>query len=397
VRILCTSLPADDLGLPSRLLPVAGELRERGHEIAFCNPAPAPSRLIASAGFGNLPIGPPVAPKIVVERTSPIIDSDHLFSIVGYCDPDFTANDIENWKQVIRDWRTDLVLDSFGVGACTAARILNVPQVQILQGDLHPDNRFTWWLPSASAPSPVEVFNQLLADAGLPPVDRAARLCLGTASAVVGCPSTDPVPDPTLPHVGALSWGDPHAALPASIPPAGNRPLVYLYCGNPTYRAGGGSNVVLDSAIEALGDADLDVIVGAGNQTLLASLPANFVAVEYAPGQALARRADVMIHHGGHGSTLTTLAAGTPALIIPTFSERESSARRVAALGAGRCLVPEGPGLGAHHVNTQSVDDAVHALVTTTSYRQAAQAVQHELAALPGSRGVADTVEAHSA
>jgi UDP:flavonoid glycosyltransferase YjiC (YdhE family) len=104
-----------------------------------------------------------------------------------------------------------------------------------------------------------------------------------------------------------------------------------------------------------------------------------------------------MIHHGGHGSTLTALAAGTPALIIPTFSERESNARRVAAVGAGICLVPEGTGLGAHHLDNQSVRDAIHALLTTTSYRQAAQAVRHELAALPGSHGVADIGEAQSA
>jgi hypothetical protein len=329
-----------------------------------------------------------------VERTWPIIDSDHLFSMVGYCDPDFTANDVENWKRVIRDWRTDLVLDSFGVGACTAARLLNIAQVQILQGDFHPDNRFTWWLPPTSAPSPVDVFNQLLADAGLPRVDRAARLCLGTATAVVGSASTDPVPASTLPHVGALSWGDPNAALPAAIPPPGTRPLIYLYCGNPAYGAGGGSNVVLDSAIEALGDTDLDVIVGAGNQTLLDSLPANFVAFTYAPGQALARRADVMVHHGGHGSTLTALAAGTPALIIPTFSERESNARRVAALDAGICLVPDGVGLGAQHLESQRVADAVHTLLTDPTYRHGAQAVRDELAALPGARGVADIVDA---
>jgi len=393
VRILCTSLPADDLGLPSRLLPVAVELRERGHEVAFCNPAPAPSRLIDSAGFENLPIGPPVVPKDVVERSWPLIDSDHLFSMVGYCDPDFTANDIENWKQVMRDWRTDLVLDSFGVGACTAARMLDIAQVQILQGAFHPDNRFTWWLPPTSAPSPVQVFNQHLAGAGLPPVDRAARLCLGTATAVVGSASTDPVPDLTLPHVGALSWGDSHAALPASVPPPGERPLVYLYCGNPTYR-GGRSNVVLDSAIEALGDSDLDVIVGAGNQTLLDSLPANFVMLQYAPGQALARRADLMVHHGGHGSTLTALAAGTPALIIPTFSERESNARRVAALGAGICLTPEGVGLGAQYLDSRQMGEAVNTLLGDPTYRRGAEAVREELAALPGAPAVADMVDA---
>ena len=50
-----------------------------------------------------------------------------------------------------------------------------------------------------------------------------------------------------------------------------------------------------------------------------------------------------MIHRGGHGSTLTALAAGTPALIFPTYSERESNARRVVALDAGSVLFPKEP------------------------------------------------------
>jgi len=43
----------------------------------------------------------------------------------------------------------------------------------------------------------------------------------------------------------------------------------------------------------------------------------------------MAERCDLMVHHGGHGSVMTALAAGTPAVIIPTITERERSARRV--------------------------------------------------------------------
>jgi len=94
-------------------------------------------------------------------------------------------------------------------------RILGIPLVEVLQGDLHPDGRgFTWWLPPRPAPSPAGAFNAALARAGLPPVDKAARLLLGGAAVVVGSPATDPVPDPALPYVGVLAWGDPAAELP---------------------------------------------------------------------------------------------------------------------------------------------------------------------------------------
>ena len=125
-----------------------------------------------------------------------------------------------------------------------------IPYVEILQGDLHPDGRgFTWWLPPSPAPSPADAFNAALAQAGLPPADKAARLLLGAATVVAGSPATDPVPDPALPHTGALTWGDPAAELPAAIPPPGRRPLIFLYGGKPRYVPG--MTMWADSAIVA--------------------------------------------------------------------------------------------------------------------------------------------------
>ena len=53
-KFLFTTLPSNDLGLLTRSLPIARELRTRGHEIVFCSPARAPNRLISDAGFENL-------------------------------------------------------------------------------------------------------------------------------------------------------------------------------------------------------------------------------------------------------------------------------------------------------------------------------------------------------
>jgi len=53
-KYLFTTLPTNDLGLPARSLPIAQELRKRGHQVTFCNPAQAPTRLISGAGFDNL-------------------------------------------------------------------------------------------------------------------------------------------------------------------------------------------------------------------------------------------------------------------------------------------------------------------------------------------------------
>jgi UDP:flavonoid glycosyltransferase YjiC (YdhE family) len=114
-------------------------------------------------------------------------------------------------------------------------------------------------------------------------------------------------------------WEDLHSRLPDSLPPPGERPLVFLYGGN-TYGRTTGPGVVVEAAIEALGGLNIDVVIGTGNQDIPEPLPRNFSAFRYESGPAIARRADVLIHHGGHSSTLTALATGTPALVVPTAS-----------------------------------------------------------------------------
>jgi UDP:flavonoid glycosyltransferase YjiC (YdhE family) len=51
---LYETLNGEGLGLPARALPVATELAERGHKVAFCAFPPAASEVIAEAGFENL-------------------------------------------------------------------------------------------------------------------------------------------------------------------------------------------------------------------------------------------------------------------------------------------------------------------------------------------------------
>jgi len=53
-KFLFTTLPSNDLGLLTRSLPIAEELKKYGHEIIFSSPAKAPGQLIKDAGFENL-------------------------------------------------------------------------------------------------------------------------------------------------------------------------------------------------------------------------------------------------------------------------------------------------------------------------------------------------------
>ena len=53
-KFLFTVIPTNDFGVLTRSLPIARELKKRGHEVAFCHPASGPQIVIAEEGFENL-------------------------------------------------------------------------------------------------------------------------------------------------------------------------------------------------------------------------------------------------------------------------------------------------------------------------------------------------------
>ncbi len=85
-KVLCTTLPSNDLGLLARTVPVARELASMGHKVAYCNPAPAPSKLIAEAGLENLtPPAWPI-PTAFAPSTMDVWDLGHFWALIGFLD-----------------------------------------------------------------------------------------------------------------------------------------------------------------------------------------------------------------------------------------------------------------------------------------------------------------------
>jgi UDP:flavonoid glycosyltransferase YjiC (YdhE family) len=160
------------------------------------------------------------------------------------------------------------------------------------------------------------------------------------------------------------------------------------------------SVVVIHAAITALAHSDVQVVLTTGHQPLperVAALPANFHYVSYVPGLAMARRSQMMVHHGGHGSLQTGLMAGTPAVIIPTYSERESNARRLAALGAGEFVLPTLDAAGEKHVDTAEFSAKMNRVLSDPRYREAAQRLAASMAQYGGAHEAADRIERLSA
>ncbi|UJW33370.1 glycosyltransferase [Saccharothrix sp. AJ9571] len=160
--------------------------------------------------------------------------------------------------------------------------------------------------------------------------------------------------------------------LPALARADRPRPLVYLTLGTAF-----GAADLLREAIAGLAPLDADVLVAAGptvDLDAIGELPDNVVVESWVPQADLLPYTDLVVHHGGSGTTLGALAAGVPQLCLPQGADQFTNADAVLRVGAGdRLLAGE---LGG-------ITDKARVLLSDVDVRDAARALAEEIAAMP--------------
>jgi UDP:flavonoid glycosyltransferase YjiC (YdhE family) len=437
-KYLFTSGTSNDLGVLTMALPIARELRNRGHQIAFCNPAKAQNRLISSAGFESLlpsmlsyyitlgeassgifyrslqshnltrDIGSLVSYKRGLPEYSAaeIWDVDHFEYLIGMWNEMYTRLKVEALMKVIGAYQPDIIVNFWNPFACIAARASHKPLISIIQADVHPQSQgFIWWKPAPSEPhpTPIAATNAILKEYHLPPIKKMGELLIGDLTLVVGLPEMDPLPETArVTYIGPILWQKQDEKMPEWVGDLlPEQPVIWLYPGNLQYKRGSSSAfdsaVVLQACIEALGNEAVQVIFSAGYQSLprqFLPLPKNFRYGAFVPGLTMAEQSDLLIHHGGYGSCQTGLYCGRPALIIPTDSERESNARRIAAQGAGDFILPTTDITGRKkQVSAEEVHTKVFKILSDDSFAENARRISAKIKTYGGAFEAARLVE----
>jgi rhamnosyltransferase subunit B len=129
------------------------------------------------------------------------------------------------------------------------------------------------------------------------------------------------------------------AELPASLEEfldKGPAPLVFTLGSAVSMNAG----TFYEDSIECarLLERRAVLVVPRGQQERFTSLPPELIAVEYAPFGKLFPRAEVIVHHGGVGTTALAMNAGRPMLVVPFAWDQPDHAARVKRLGIARSL-----------------------------------------------------------
>jgi UDP:flavonoid glycosyltransferase YjiC (YdhE family) len=177
----------------------------------------------------------------------------------------------------------------------------------------------------------------------------------------------------------------PYSA-PAALPAWGNqhnsRPLIYLTLGTAF-----GTPELFNTAIQGLATLDARVVVAAGRvrREQLGTVPGNVTVQTWAPQADLLPHVDVVVHHGGSGTTLGALAVGAPQLILPQGADQFANADAVRAAGAGLRLLPD-------ELSANAIAEHARKLLPHhghAGYRDAARAIAEEIARMPSPDEVA--------
>jgi UDP:flavonoid glycosyltransferase YjiC (YdhE family) len=181
-----------------------------------------------------------------------------------------------------------------------------------------------------------------------------------------------PLPSSRQP-IRPVAWA-PHVPLPTWLP-LSERRCVYVTLGTVSY----GAVEVLRRAVLAVATHDVEVLVAAGpmgDPALLGDLPANVHVETFVPQAEVLRHVDLVVHHGGAGTMLSTLAEGLPQLILPQGADQPVNAIAIARAGAGR-------GLTNDEQTPATLETAVGDLLDDCPERLAAKRIAEEIASMP--------------
>ncbi len=373
VRVLaaCSMGGAGHLG---PLRPFLDAARRAGHDTVVIAP-PTMAAMVEATGYEFWPGGEPpeadVAPireqlAVVGPLEASVLGNRDLFGRLA------AAAMLPFMVDAVDQWQPDLILRDpceYSSAAVAAATGVGVVQVAISFAEAE------WGSIMVAAPALEEL------RPGLTDIVRATPYWTRFPAAL------DPSPFPTTVRTRETATRAP-VALPRWWG-HDDRRLVYVTFGTVLAHMTSAA-ATFAVACEAVTDLDARVLLTVGpafDPSLLGSVPAHVHVEQWVDQLDVLAAADAVVGHGGSGTTLATLAAGVPMVVVPRFADQFLNAERVVQAGAG-IAVDTGTGDDGH-LRPLTIDDApriragLDAVLTDLAYRAAARQVAAIMADAP--------------
>ncbi|PWR08685.1 glycosyl transferase [Micromonospora acroterricola] len=328
MRVLFASLAS--VGHTYPLIPLAIAARDAGHEVHFA-------------------AGSEVHEPLAANGLRPFRPGDAFYEVYA-----------EDLEPELARLRPDLVVHEWGLpGAAVAAQRAGIPGIWHGFGRMFPDG-IGLELPTRNAEvagrAHLDICPPSLQDKGFLATERRIEL--------------RPVPYSTP------------APVPVWVTDRASRPLVYLTLGTAF-----GTAELLRTAIAGLAALGGRVVVAAGRvpPQQLGEIPDRVTVRSWVPQTELLPHVDVVVHHGGSGTTLGALAVGVPQLMLPQGADQFANAEAVSSAGAALRLLPD-------QVDADAVAEHARRLLPrqgNTEHRDAARTIAEEIARMPSPAAVA--------
>jgi UDP:flavonoid glycosyltransferase YjiC (YdhE family) len=182
-----------------------------------------------------------------------------------------------------------------------------------------------------------------------------------------------------------------HSDVPAALPDwwgHSTAPLVYVTFGSVVGHTGIAERV-FRVALEAVEDLSARVLLTVGRSfdpERLDPLPGNVHVEGWVSQAAVLPACDVVVCHGGSGTTFGALRAGVPLVVCPLYADNARNGTAVASIGAGLVTaMPEAPSKAAPSGQPVPGDlrKAIARVLTERSFGRSARRVRDEMAEYP--------------
>jgi UDP:flavonoid glycosyltransferase YjiC (YdhE family) len=273
-----------------------------------------------------------------------------------------------------RHWRPHLLVHEHGE--------LASPLVGALLGTPSVTHSFGGAIPAPILAAGAAEVAPLWAAAGLEPPPYAG--CFSSLYLDICPPSVQSVPTEHIPRSQPLRPVGEEAAAPAQVDqvPDG-RPLVYLTLGTVQNRS-----PMLRPVVDAVAGLPVRLLVTVGpdgDPAMLGEQPAHVTVERWVDQGTVLPRCAVVVSHAGSGTFLGSLAAGRPQLCLPQAADQFRNAAGGVRAGAALALAPD-------EITAEAVRGAVSRLLREDAFRQGAEVVATEIAAMPSSVDVVDVL-----
>jgi UDP:flavonoid glycosyltransferase YjiC (YdhE family) len=170
------------------------------------------------------------------------------------------------------------------------------------------------------------------------------------------------------------------SAEPRPLPdwwPGREGPFVYVTLGTAIGNMDT-SRALYRVVLDALVDQPIRVLLTIGKDLpleLLGDVPPNVHVERFVPQEEVLPHAAAILHHGGSGTTIGSLAAGVPMVVTPMFADQPFNAERVATTGAGIALPTRG-------ATPDDIRRALGRVLEEPSFREIARRCAQQIAGL---------------